>query len=433
MVHRIIVGTCAVLVVSTMVLGQVAIRPAAPPAPGSLHALIEVTAGTPSAEAYARYGGDLERYWQVVESQRAGKTFEACVAWQENVRLRAVGDGRRILVTAAEGRTASAADLLLVDESGQVLEQIQCKLGWKYAKDALVDPKYGGMRIMTPADELEILRLKLAQREASAAMRGVNLTDDWQAVREAFDTGRLVTRTSSGAPLPLRAEVTRAARESLEPSWTRLSRMVPSKPPIAVAGTADDTARAASVVDDAVRSIDDAARTGEAAAAGRATAATLRTAARVAVPVALVIDAGLRVNEGMHIEERFDAGEITQQQREVEHARNAAGMAGGWGGALAGAKLGAMGGGAAGTAVAPGPGTGIGAGVGAVFGSIAGYLGGGALAEAAAGWAVRKIHATGTTVADVASRAWDWTADTTDSAWNGASSCARHAWRWLTD
>ena len=118
------------------------------------------------------------------------------------------------------------------------------------------------------------------------------------------------------------------------------------------------------------------------------------------VVVGFVVDAGVRINDGATVERRYANGEITVQQREVEHAKNAAGFAGGWAGAWACAELGAMGG----TAVG-GP---IGAGVGTVAGGVAGYFGGEAAASAAAGWTVDAVHSTGTTIGQAASDAWSW-------------------------
>lgn len=176
----------------------------------------------------------------------------------------------------------------------------------------------------------------------------------------------------------------------------------------------DDVARAAApVIDDVARASDDAARV---AAEGSTVA---KTAAKVVLPIAVVVDAGFRVRDGVETENQFAAGEITTQQREVAHARNAVGMAGGWAGAAAGAELGAAGGAAAGTAVAPGPGTAIGGVVGGVAGGVAGYVGGEAAAAAAAEWAVDRVHAAGTTASETAAwaagrvaRAWKW-------AWRG--------------
>ncbi len=175
----------------------------------------------------------------------------------------------------------------------------------------------------------------------------------------------------------------------------------------------DDIARGAStVIDDAARATDDVAR---ATAEGSGMA---RTVAKVAVPVAVALDAGFRIHDGIETERRFAEGAITTQQREVAHARNAAGMAGGWAGAWAGAELGAMGGAAAGSAVAPGPGTAIGSAAGGIAGGVAGYVGGEAAVQAAAEAAVNQVHAMGTTVAESASGAWSWTVNTCACGWH---------------
>lgn len=183
----------------------------------------------------------------------------------------------------------------------------------------------------------------------------------------------------------------------------------------------DDLAqRNSRVVDDVVRSTDDVAR---ATAEG---GSLLRTVSKAAVPVAVAIDAGFRVQQGIETERQFATGEITAEQREVAHAKNAAGIAGGWAGAWVGAELGVMGGGAAGSVIAPGPGTVVGGAVGGAAGGIAGYFGGEAAAGAAAEWTIRQVHAAGTTIADSVDGAWNGTIDTAKSAANGIS----HAWNW---
>lgn len=171
-----------------------------------------------------------------------------------------------------------------------------------------------------------------------------------------------------------------------------------------------DVARATTpAIDDVARSANTASR------AAAETGNVSKTVSKVALPVAATVDAGFRVRDSIETEQRFAAGEITSQQREVAHVRNVAGMAGGWAGAWGGAKLGTAGGAAAGTAVAPGPGTAIGGVVGGVAGGVAGYFGGEAIAASAAEWAVDKVHAAGTTVSETADsavggvqRAWNW-------------------------
>ena len=118
-----------------------------------------------------------------------------------------------------------------------------------------------------------------------------------------------------------------------------------------------------------------------------------------------VLCQGLGVGDGIKAERQFAAGEITVQQREVAHAKNAASMAGGWAGAWAGAELGAFGGGAAGTAVVPGLGTTIGAVGGGIAGGIGGYIGGESAAGAATEWVVGKLHDKGTTITGTAKTA----------------------------
>jgi hypothetical protein len=190
---------------------------------------------------------------------------------------------------------------------------------------------------------------------------------------------------------------------------------------LAASGLDDLGRNAAQIVDDVARAADDTAR---AVSTG---GTVLRTAAKVAVPIAVAVDGGLRISGGVQTERRFNAGDISQGEREVAHAKNVAGMAGGWGGAVAGAKIGAMGGSAAGSAVAPGPGTAVGGVVGGIAGGVAGYIGGEAAAETAAEWAVDRVHAAGTTVADSAEAAWDGTVDAAQSVTRSVN----RAWNWV--
>ena len=182
----------------------------------------------------------------------------------------------------------------------------------------------------------------------------------------------------------------------------------------------DDAARLARAALDglarpAVTRIDDAGRAARQLAddAGRLTgelakaaprAKIVRGASKALVPVGLVIDGTCRVNDAKAVERRFGSGEITQQQREIEHAKNGAGFVGGWGGACAGAQMGAATGGAVGTVVAPGPGTAIGAASGGAAGGVAGYFAGEAAAARVADWTVNKIHRTGNTLQST----WHW-------------------------
>jgi hypothetical protein len=174
--------------------------------------------------------------------------------------------------------------------------------------------------------------------------------------------------------------------------------------------------RTARLGDDAVRSADEAL-----VASGTAGAKVLKGVAKVAVPVAVGVDIGMRAKDAVDVERRFDAGEITQEQRELAHAKNAAGLVGGWGGAVAGAEIGAAGGGAIG-----GP---IGAGLGGVAGGVAGYFGGEVAMEAAADTVVEAVHSTGTTLKGAVESAWG----SAGKAANSAAEAVESAWSWGTD
>jgi hypothetical protein len=170
-----------------------------------------------------------------------------------------------------------------------------------------------------------------------------------------------------------------------------------------VAKSTDDAARLArTALDDLARvgssAIDDVARvaaiTDDAAKIAR-NAKIAQNATRSLVVVGATVDTVNRVGNATETERQYHAGEISERQREVEHAKNAAGMAGGWGGAFFGAKggaaLGAFGGpwGAAG---------------GGAIGGIGGYFGCEAAAEAVAEWGVNRLHDAGSSIKG----AWNW-------------------------
>lgn len=173
------------------------------------------------------------------------------------------------------------------------------------------------------------------------------------------------------------------------------------------------------------RSGDDVARS--AASSGASLRAAKHVVAKIAIPVAVAADGGIRIHDAMDVEQQFAAGDISAEDREVAHARSAAGMMGGWIGAWVLAKFGAIGGAEAGIAVAPGPGTLVGTALGGVVGGIVGYFGGEAAAAAAAEWTVKQVHRAGTTIAGC-----------TQFLWKGATTSTRYvaekikgAWNWV--
>jgi hypothetical protein len=172
---------------------------------------------------------------------------------------------------------------------------------------------------------------------------------------------------------------------------------------------AANAAKVATSAGPAAASVEGAAATG---------ASTLSKVGKAAGVIGVAVDGGVRIHSAIETEKKFERGEISEKEREITHAKNAAGMAGGWCGAVAGAKLGATGGAVVGTAVAPGPGTAVGATLGGAAGGVAGYIGGEAAGERAATWVVETIHNTGTTVAGAATEAWQWSTTPVRGAWN---------------
>lgn len=266
---------------------------------------------------------------------------------------------------------------------------------------------------------IKSLRSSAAEKEAAKAVL--------KAAREGrLKTTVIRTRHRLGEP-------TAAILESMSSATDDAARLAGQSLDDLVARGLMSADEAAAASDDALRvvaeSADDAAKASRYAKAAR-------VAAKAAVPVAVGVDVGLRAHEAVAVEKQFEAGEITQQERELAHAQNAAGPIGGWGGAFVGFKVGALCGGAAGS-FAPGPGTAIGASVGGLAGGIAGYIGGEAAAEAAAEWAVSKVHSTGQTLRSVASDTVDAMGDAADAvgkaasdAWHWTSGTFSDGWKW---
>ena len=175
----------------------------------SMRDLVEQTAPI-SRNALPNYQGDWQAYWIASNSrnQRSGKTLEAVLASRANVHRGRLGLPDRMLVTAAEGFPAHAADLVDVAPDGIVLRKYQVKWGWKSTVKALQDPKYEGMRVLTTRESFTQIGRELQAAEATAARRGLPLRKEWQVVRDALDSGRL-PGSWSGKHLPSAASVER--------------------------------------------------------------------------------------------------------------------------------------------------------------------------------------------------------------------------------
>jgi hypothetical protein len=453
--------------------------------------LVLDTAGEIRSKAIQSHGS-FDSYWQASATTREGKVFEAVVADNVNSVNRSVGRSTRLVPTAAIEAPTDAADLLIVDARGNKLGRIQAKLGFQDTVDALSDPKYADMDIVTCRETYESIGKELAEREAAAARRGIALPDKWQRAKDAMASNRLWKELPCGSPLPQRSFVAEIGKAVYRTRWTTrcVEMMKAGEPVVAATGRrADDVvkaamtqsddiaarARALGVADDiasptraAITQADDIAaraaatmtqsvqhlpsttppraplptneggtplttpRVPAGAGAGSRTAVkriahkiaaeagddvakatAMQTGGKLlastAVPLAVAVEVGTKGYDSYKTEVRFSRGEITQNTREVEHARSAGGLAGSMGGGVAGGVVGAE----VGTAVMPVFGTAVGAVVGAVGGAIAGEKAVAAASEAV----VNSVHKTGTTVAEGAT---------------AAAKGVRDTWKWAT-
>ena len=112
---------------------------------------------------------------------------------------------------------------------------------------------------------------------------------------------------------------------------------------------------------------------------------------------AIAYEAYVRGSEVQATEQRFARGEISQQEREVDHSRSAGKAVGGAFGAVVGAKAGAAAGAAIGSFAGP-AGTAVGGVVGGLGGAVGGALGGEVVIGRATAAATRSIHSAGTTI-----------------------------------
>ena len=367
--------------------------------------LVTRTAGDIRPEKAIEYV-DFGAYWQAASRSFEGKTFEAIVADTVNARYRAVGDDRRLIPTATLGRPGDAVDLVMVNPAGEIFGRAQAKLGVQAVLDALSDARYAGMDIVTVQETLDSLRAELARSIAT----GKHLSPKMEALREAIGSGRVWNSLPCGAPLPQRSYVEAVTRSHYLSRWNvaatgvgRSGRAVAVTSPIGgPASAVDDAARAVAASGDhavrQVRAIDDVARAAVCSADDVAMSLG-KSVVRWAGPVATVVEVGVGAYECHGTEQRFASGEITQEDREVAHARVVGGIGGGAAGGLGGAALGA----AIGTMACPVGGTVV----GAVIGAIGGAIGGGTAGRYSAAHVIEALHRAGVTVGGVATRAGD--------------------------
>lgn len=358
--------------------------------------LVTRTAGKVDPSRFGDYAGDFDEYWKRARMNFEGKTFEAIVADTTNARNKAVREAARLVPNAMLGNHTAPADLLLVKSPGGTPTWVQAKLNADGVLNALGDPKYRGMDVVTCRESLDELVARLKKEVAKAGRRGLPLLPKYQRLKDALESGRVWQKLPCGAPLPERSFVETVSRTHCQAQWNATAKQL--------AAATDDAARAVAASDDAIRgaTVTTTAEVSQAATVAKQAAAKAggaaddvvttvgRSVVRWAGPVAYAYEVGYRGYRVYSTEAKYAAGEISQEEREVEHAGNAGGAAGGVGGATGGA----YGGAAVGTMICPGIGTVAGGVVGAVGGAIGGSHAGEYVAEAA----MDAVHATGTTV-----------------------------------
>ena len=392
----------------------------------TLDNLMTTTVGQVRPQALSKHTSFAD-YWHSARPAREGKAFEAITTNMVNSRNAATHGTTRWVTSASLGSPHHPADILELDGSGKIVRRIQAKLGFGGTLASLSDAKYEGMGILTDQDTYDALRSKLNKQLARSSKLGKPLSVEYRALQEAIEDGRLLARLPSGAPLPTRTFVSKAAEEHAHRLWNRHADDIARVGDDALrkaSSSADDAAvavrpqaKATSVMDEAAGVLKHADDVGSTAlrVAGKVT----RTVTRAAPWAALGFEVYQRGSEAASTERQFTDGTISLKQREVQHAGSAGravgGVAGAAGGALAGVELG----GAAGSFAGP-PGSAVGAVLGGIGGAVGGALGGEALLGRAAEFAVEKVHAAGRTVSGTAVGAWNWAARKSRATWNWA-------------
>lgn len=184
----------------------------------NLAQLFEKTTGRVRQVAVLRYG-NFNDYWVASRTSRSGKAFEAYEAFRANRRLARIGKGGQFLVTAVEGQSHHAADLVQVSTEGKIVRSYQFKQSWKQAVNALDDPKYFGMTIVTHPEAVGVARQELRRKELQVAQRGRELPGEWRRIREALDSGQLTDELIPGFHVRTRHQTERLAKSFTSKVW----------------------------------------------------------------------------------------------------------------------------------------------------------------------------------------------------------------------
>lgn len=362
--------------------------------------LMTRTVGRVSDKAVARYGTDFEGYYRASRTSREGKALEAITTDLVNRRNAATGVASRWMTTASLGHPTHAADIIELDRSGKVMRQIQAGKGFSNVLSKLSDAKYAGMDILTDQDTYDSLHDELQKAATRAKALHKPLPNQFASLKEAIDKGRLLNRLPCGAPLPTKshiASVAKAHARSLYDAKLSLNSRSVSKIGSEAIAKSDEMSHALP---------------------------TIAKHSRRLVRAVPVVATGYEIAQGYTeistTEIKFEAGDISQQEREVQHARSGGRIGGGIVGAGLGAKAGAGVGGAIGSFGGP-LGIAIGSGVGGVAGGIGGALGGEKVVADIAQSATHALHNAGYGVAESASNAWNWTKKRGTSTWAWAT------------
>ncbi len=327
--------------------------------------VLDKTVGTVSEHAVRSYGS-FEDYWKSTEPSRRGKALEAISSNTVNSRMRALGKPTRWVPTSMLGNPHHAADILEVDvRTGKVLRRIQAKSGFQGVMNALEDPKYKGMDILTDADTFKELEKKLRTRLGNCQQRKIPLSGKWQRLKDALDQGQIIKRLPCGAPLRTRNELLQAAKKHVFKHWTRVGQRVPRL----AKTTMNSRPRYPSAKRTGIRVPRPGRPVRRELSRGTSTlvksSRALRGLGRTAGPVTVAV-------EGVGVLQKTYQGDYKGATKAAAEA--AGGWAGAEAGAMAGATIGSVG----------GPiGVAIGGVVGGIIGGIAGAWAGEKAAEAA--------------------------------------------------
>lgn len=363
------IAMALVAVATSPVLAQAAEAVQTPTiAPQTGDELLRSTIGQVQDATAAKYES-FDDYWKASESAAKGKAFEAVVADLDNRRLAAMGDARRVLVTADNGQVHDPADLKVV-RNGEIVDEIQCKFGKGAAIEALDDPKYARMKILTTDEAIQSIEEDLRR----ARLSGEPLPPKQQGIADAIESGRLMKSTVSGAPLPEGPVVVQTAKRVVKAQFEEAKMRLAAKVPKMTAEMSAETTPKT---------------TAKTTAKLAKSTKVLKGAAKGAGPLAVGAEVAIAGVAVYDTETAYAAGEITQEERVEQHVDTGAtaggAAAGAWvcakGGAAAGAAVGAVGG-----PVGAAAGAALGAVGGAIGGAIAGSWLGGQVADWFASW-----------------------------------------------